>query len=96
MPEPHAGLDIEHIAHLARLDLTQSERATLGPQLLQILDYVDRLQTLDTESIEATFQVLPLANVFRDDAVAPGLTREEALANAPQSESNCFRVPRIL
>lgn len=89
-------LDIEHVAHLARLDLTADERALFGPQLLHILEYVETLQALPTDDIEATFQVLPLANVLRDDVQRPGLDRDAALANAPRAEDGCFRVPRIL
>lgn len=89
-------LDVDHVAHLARLDLTEAERTTLGPQLLKILDYVDQLQQLDTRDVEATFQVLPRFNVLRDDVVAAGLSREDALSNAPQREGGYFRVPRIL
>lgn len=90
------SIDIDHVAHLARLDLTPRERDTLAPQLASIIGYVDQLGTLDTEHIEATFQVLPLSNVTRADVSAPSLTPAEALANAPQSEDGYFRVPRIL
>lgn len=89
-------LDLDHVAHLARLDLSEAERASLGPQLLQIIDYIAQLQQLETESIEATFQVVAASSVMREDAVTTSLSREEALANAPQSENGCFRVPRIL
>ena len=56
----------------------------------------DQLSTLDTSSIEATFQVLPLSNVMREDRPAEGLSNADALANAPRSDDGCFRVPRIL
>lgn len=90
------SIDIDHVAHLARLHLTAEERATLGPQLGAIIGYVDQLGALDTAGIEATFQVLPLSNVTRNDVAASCLAPDEALANAPQSEEGCFRVPRIL
>ncbi len=89
-------LDIEHVAHLARLDLTDGERATMGTQLLQILDYFELLRQFDTDEIEATFQVVPVFNRMRDDVEGLCLPHQEALANAPQSEEGCFRVPRIL
>lgn len=89
-------IDIDHVAHLARLDLAPHERTTLGPQLADIIGYVDQLSALDTASIEATFQVLPLSNVTRSDVLGLTLPPEEALANAPQREDGYFRVPRIL
>jgi len=89
-------LDVDHVAHLARLDLTPAERETLAAQLPQILHYVDRLQELDTHGIEATFQVIPRADVLRDDDVRPSLRADEVLANAPWREGDCFRMPRIL
>lgn len=89
-------LDLEHVAHLARLDLTDQERATLGPQLLQILEYVDHLRELPTDDIEATFQMMPVTNVLREDTPVPSLPRDQALANAPHSEADGFRVPRIM
>jgi aspartyl-tRNA(Asn)/glutamyl-tRNA(Gln) amidotransferase subunit C len=94
MPE----IDIDHVAHLARLDLTEAERATFAPQLERIVAYVDKLQGLDTEGIEASFQVVGgnVHNVFREDEIGPGLSPDEALANAPQRENGYFRVPRIL
>ena len=89
-------IDVDHVAHLARLDLTPAERESLGSQLPQILHYVDRLQELDTRGIEATFQVIPRADVLRVDEVRPSLTPGEVLANAPRREGDSFRMPRIL
>jgi len=88
--------DIEHVAHLARLELSAAERAQLEPQLRDILHYVDRLQELDTDAIEATFQVLPRVNVLREDVEAPGLDLSQALGNAPERDGPYFRMPRIL
>ncbi|MBM3462382.1 MAG: Asp-tRNA(Asn)/Glu-tRNA(Gln) amidotransferase subunit GatC [Armatimonadetes bacterium] len=90
------GFDIDHVAHLARLTLTEHERATLGPQLLEILDYTNHLQELDTEGIDPTFQVMQRANVLRADLESPSMAVDEALQNAPSREGNYFRVPRIL
>jgi aspartyl-tRNA(Asn)/glutamyl-tRNA(Gln) amidotransferase subunit C len=89
-------IDIDHVAHLARLDLTPSEKAHLAPQLNSILEYVGLLGKLDTRDIEATFQVLPQTNRLRDDVEAPSLTPDEVLANAPAREDDFFRMPRIL
>jgi aspartyl-tRNA(Asn)/glutamyl-tRNA(Gln) amidotransferase subunit C len=95
MNPPHE-INIDHVAHLARIDLTAAERERFAPQLAAIIGYVDQLGTLDTSSIEATFQVLPLSNVMRDDRLVAGLSNADALLNAPRAEEGCFRVPRIL
>ena len=91
--------DVEHVARLARLALGEEELAIYGEQLGRILEHAARVTSLDTEGIEPTFHPLPLSNVFRPDvpgSPAPGLSQEEALANAPAVESGHFRVPRIL
>lgn len=91
-------LDIDHVAHLARLALTEEEKARLEPQLEEILTYVGRLRELDTEGIEATFHVSgrERVNVLRDDAEDLCLDPEAALRNAPAREGPYFRIPRIL
>ncbi len=94
MTEP--DIDVDHVAHLARLDLPAAERARMQAELRSILGYVNRLQELDTAAVEATFQVVPRVNVLRADAPAPGLDVEAALRNAPAREDGCFRMPRIL
>lgn len=87
---------VEYIANLARLSLTKEEKETFTKQLDKILTYIDKLNELDTSSIEPTFHPLPLKNVFREDEVKPSLPKEEALANAPEKEKSCFKVPRII
>jgi aspartyl-tRNA(Asn)/glutamyl-tRNA(Gln) amidotransferase subunit C len=87
---------VEHVADLARLALTEEEKERFREQLSSILAYAARLQQLDTRDIPPTATVLPLKNVLRDDEVQPSLPREDALANAPQVEDNCFRVPAVL
>ncbi len=91
---------VDHVAHLARLELTLEERSPMADQLEEILSYVNMLNSLDTTSIEATFQVLPCVNVMREDLVEPSLGSQAALANAPMSESvpggRYFRMPRIM
>jgi len=91
-------IDIRHVARLARLALTDAEISTFGPQLGNLLGFVDELADLDTDGVAATAQVIPARNVQRDDAIRPEtmLTRESALANAPQAQAGFFRVPRIL
>jgi aspartyl-tRNA(Asn)/glutamyl-tRNA(Gln) amidotransferase subunit C len=91
-------IDIRHVARLARLALSDSEIATFGPQLGNLLSFVDELKELDTADVAGTAQVVPSRNVQRADAVRPEtiLTHDAALANAPQAQSGYFRVPRIL
>lgn len=89
--------DVEHVAHLARLGLTDEELARLEGQLNHILDQYAILTTLDTEHIPPTAQTIELANILRDDVVQPSLNVEEALSNAPErSETGHFVVPAIL
>jgi len=88
--------DVEHVAHLARLGLTEEELARLEGQLNHILDQYTILTKLDTEHIPPTAQTIELANILRDDAVAPSLTTDEALSNAPERSGDHFVVPAIL
>jgi aspartyl-tRNA(Asn)/glutamyl-tRNA(Gln) amidotransferase subunit C len=88
--------EVEHVARLARLELTNEEKERMRAQLDSILSYIDKLNELDTSAVEPTFHVLPMMNVFRDDEVRPSLSQEEALANAPDRQDLFFRVPRIL
>ena len=88
--------DVEHVAHLARLGLTDDELARLEGQLNHILDQYAILTTLDTEHIAPTAQTIELANILREDAVTPSLSADEALANAPERSGDHFVVPAIL
>ena len=88
--------EVEHIAVLARLNLTEEEIARYREQLSAILDYAARLQTLDTSNIPPTSSVLPARSVLRADKSRPGLTPEELLRNAPDAKGNQFRVPPVL
>jgi aspartyl-tRNA(Asn)/glutamyl-tRNA(Gln) amidotransferase subunit C len=88
--------DVEHVARLARLHLSDEERARIQDQLSGILGYIDKLRALDVDGVEPTTHAVPLVNVMRDDEVRPCLPREEMLANAPDRSSDFFRVPRIL
>ena len=87
---------VEHVAQLARLTLSDQEKELFCEQLSSILEYAQRLQELDTSAIPPTATVLPLENVMRDDQIRPSLPLEDALANAPDTENNYFRVPVIL
>ena len=88
--------EVEHVAKLARLELSEDEKGIFTRQLSAILTYMDQLKTLDTRGVEPTMTVLPTENVFRDDEVRPSLPQERALANAPEQADGFFRVPRIL
>ena len=88
--------EVEHVAKLARLELSEDEKGTFTRQLSAILTYMDQLKTLDTSDVEPTMTVLPTENVFRDDEVRPSLPQERALANATEQADGFFRVPRIL
>jgi aspartyl-tRNA(Asn)/glutamyl-tRNA(Gln) amidotransferase subunit C len=88
--------EVEHIAALARLRLSDEEKARYRDQLSAILDYMAKLKELDTSAIEPTATVLPLRTVLRPDTVTPSLTPAELLANAPEAEAEMFRVPPVL
>ncbi len=87
---------VAHLARLARIDLTEDERARLAGQLDQILDAVAKVQQAAGADVPATSHPLPLTNVFRADEVRPSLGAQAALAGAPASQQDRFRVPRIL
>ena len=86
--------DVEHVAQLARLALTEEEITSLTGELAAILDYAAEVSALDTEGVEPTAHPLPLVNVLRPDEVRPCLDRDEVLAAAPAVEDGRFRVPR--
>jgi aspartyl-tRNA(Asn)/glutamyl-tRNA(Gln) amidotransferase subunit C len=88
--------EVEHIAELARLGLTDSEKVLYRDQLSAILDYAAILQQVDTSAISPTATVLLLRNVMRPDQTEYSMSREDVLANAPDAEEGCFRVPAIL
>ncbi len=87
---------VKHVALLARLGLSDEERHRLRDQLSSILDHIDQLQAADTSNVPPTAQVIPLAPVLRDDTVAPSLTVEQVLANAPRTEDGFIKVRAIL
>ncbi len=88
--------DVEHVAALARLGLTDEEIDLMQGQLNRILEAVGQLQAVDTSSVGPTAQVIALENVMRDDVARPSMAREAALGNAPQREGPMLRVPVIL
>jgi aspartyl-tRNA(Asn)/glutamyl-tRNA(Gln) amidotransferase subunit C len=88
--------DVEHVAELARLELTATEKEQFIAQLNSILTYIEKLSELNTAHVEPTSHVLPMSNVFRDDRVRPSLDRDRVLQNAPQESHFFFKVPRII
>jgi aspartyl-tRNA(Asn)/glutamyl-tRNA(Gln) amidotransferase subunit C len=87
---------VEHVAQLAQLSLSDQEKELFREQLSSILEYAQRLQQLDTSAIAPTATVLPLENVMRDDQIQPSLPLADALANAPHTQDGYFRVPVVL
>ncbi len=88
--------EVEHVARLARLELSEAEKERMRSQLDAILTYIDKLRELDTRDVEPTSHAIPMVNVMREDEVRPCLPTEEMLANAPEREGDFFRVPRII
>jgi aspartyl-tRNA(Asn)/glutamyl-tRNA(Gln) amidotransferase subunit C len=88
--------DVEHVAELARLELTAAEKEQFIAQLNSILTYIAKLAELNTTDVEPTSHVIPMSNVFRDDQVRPSLDRDVVLQNAPQESHFFFKVPRII
>ena len=93
---PVSREDVEYVARLARIELTEEEKDTLTSQLSSILDHIEKLNELDIERVEPTFHVLDVTNVFREDEVRPSLPTEETLKNAPARDGDFFKVPKIL
>ena len=87
---------VRHVAHLARLDITDEEVARFAGQLSGILGYVEKLNELDTTDVPPTAHTLPVNNVFRADVVRPSWEVDRALHNAPQCQEGLFRVPKVL
>jgi aspartyl-tRNA(Asn)/glutamyl-tRNA(Gln) amidotransferase subunit C len=87
---------VRRIAKLSRLNLSDDEVRLFAGQLAKILDYVRQIESLDTEGVEPLAHALPVSNVLREDQPREGFTNEQALANAPETERDCFRVPAVL
>lgn len=96
MSEPTPTFDLDHVAELARLELTPEEKARFASQLGDILAYIDQLKEVDVSSVEPTAHAFPVHNVWAEDEPAPGLSIEAALRNAPQKRDNMFAVPKVV
>lgn len=88
--------EVEQIANLSRLALSEENKAKMAETLGKILDFATQLQELDVTNVEPTTHSLPLKNVLREDVARPWLTQEEALAYAPEQENGQFRVPAVM
>ena len=88
--------DVEHVAKLARLELSVEETGQFTEQLNAILKYAEKLNELDTSEVEPTTHVLPITNVMREDEQRPSVSVEQAMLNAPDEEEGQFRVPAVL
>jgi aspartyl-tRNA(Asn)/glutamyl-tRNA(Gln) amidotransferase subunit C len=91
-----SDLNVAYVAKLARLALDPAEIERFGVQLEALLEHVKALEALGVDGVAATAQVIPSTNVARDDVPVPSLPREVVLAQAPESDGNYFRVPRII
>jgi aspartyl-tRNA(Asn)/glutamyl-tRNA(Gln) amidotransferase subunit C len=87
---------VENVARLARLAISEREKELFTRQLGEILTYIEKLKELDTSKVDPTSHVLPIKNIFREDEVRPSLPREEILKNAPDRTEEFFRVPKII
>jgi aspartyl-tRNA(Asn)/glutamyl-tRNA(Gln) amidotransferase subunit C len=88
--------EVDHVAKLGRLELTEQERESLTDQLSNILTYIEKLNELDTKGVEPTSHVLDISNVMREDAARESLPQERALANAPEKAAGHYKVPKII
>uniref|UniRef100_UPI004027F179 Asp-tRNA(Asn)/Glu-tRNA(Gln) amidotransferase subunit GatC n=1 Tax=Candidatus Scatousia sp. TaxID=3085663 RepID=UPI004027F179 len=87
--------DVEHVAKLARLELTEDEKELYTKQLGDVLKYVDQMNEVDTSNVKPMTQVIDFVNVMREDKVVYEHTKEELMANAPEEENGFFKVPKI-
>ena len=88
--------DVEHVARLARLELSEEEKSLFAGQMGAILGYVEKLKGLNTEGVQPTSHAVPMENAFREDATCPSIGTEKALANAPDRAESFYRVPKVI
>ena len=87
---------VQKIAYLARLHLSEAEADLMTTQLGNIVGFIDTLSELNTDGVEPLVHAIELQNVFAEDIVRPSLDRKDVLSNAPQADEECFRVPAVL
>jgi len=88
--------DVKHIAQLSRLSMSDKEIEMFSGQLSSTIEYIEQLNSLDTNNIEPTSHVIPLKNVMRDDFPSASLSAKDALRNAPDCTEKFYRVPKII
>jgi len=97
VPEPKITMqEVEQVARLARLALSDAEKESMRRELDGILSYIDKLRALDTEGVPPTSHAVPMTNVMREDEPVPSLPQADMLANAPDQSGEFFRVPKII
>lgn len=87
---------IKYLEKLARITLTEDDEKKVGNELQDILTYIDMLNELDTDGVEAMSHCFPVTNVMREDEVQPSMSADEIVANAPESQDGCFVVPKTV
>ncbi len=87
--------DVEHVAKLARLELTEEEKELYTKQLGDVLKYVDQMNEVDTSNVKPMCQVINFYNVMREDKIVQETSKDELMANAPEEENGFFKVPKI-
>jgi len=87
---------VEHVAHLARLSLTEEEKERMTKDMEMILEFADQINQFEFEDVNATAHVIPIENVFREDEVRPSMDRDILLSNATSKENGCYSVPKIV
>ena len=95
MPKPD-DLKLDHVANLARINLTSEEKERFSAQLNDVLAYIEQLNEVNVEGVEPTAHAFPVVNVWAADVAEPGLSVEDALRNAPQKRDNMFVVPKVV
>jgi len=88
--------DVEHVARLARLELSDNEKTLFAAQMGAILGYAEKINQLNTDQITATSHAVPIENAFRDDIVSTSIGIDKALANAPEKAGSFYKVPKVI
>ncbi|MEN6313660.1 MAG: Asp-tRNA(Asn)/Glu-tRNA(Gln) amidotransferase subunit GatC [Clostridiaceae bacterium] len=87
---------IEHIADLARLNISEAEKEKFTLEMEKIISYVDKLNELDTSNVKPMEHVIPIRNILREDVVTGSFDREKLMENAPSQEDGCYKVPKVM
>lgn len=88
--------DVEHVAKLSRLSFKDEEKKDFTEKLNSVVDYIEKLEEVDVEGVKPTYHALEVKNVFREDVMKPSFKREAIIANAPDAEGGCFKVPKVV